>query len=604
MFANFRVSARLIGGFLVVALIALCVALVGYIQINRVSKIFLQDALAGASAKFDVAHFVSDTFHFNDIVTEYVLNAQRPDAKEALGKEYAEERADLLDDIRLLAQSMPEADERERVGKMAGDLAVVLEKADKMIAAADRDRILFGPSVQEAMSEFDQVKDGFDSKTAALQEDIAGDVSRSKKQAERVVAVAKALQAALAAGAFIVALLLGWWASRSVTGPIAYLVRVSKEITAGDLGAKAQLDKKDELGDLAQAINTMTDNLSKTIDSEKQANVYLESVIGDYMSFIENVAAGNLAVKLNVNGGDDQLARLGRNLNQMVESLRGIAGNVKEATADITSSAGEISAASTQHNSSATEQAASIQQTNATVDEVRQISEQTAERARQVADIAKESAQISEAGREAVAHTIDGMNEIKEKVETIAENILALSEQTQQISDIISTVNDIAEQSNLLALNASIEAARAGEQGKGFAVVAQEVRNLAEQSQQATAQVSAILSDIQKATNAVVMVTEEGTKGVDQGSELARKAGSTIAKLTESIEKALVAAQQIAASAEQQTGGMDQIAAAMELIHQATSQNLSGTQQTERAAQNLSELGSRLKELVAVYRVD
>ena len=604
MFANLRVSARLIGGFLVVALIALCVALVGYVQINRVSKIFLDDALAGASARVDVAHFASDTLHFNDIATEYVLNVQRPDVKEALGKDYAEERADLSNDLRALAQSMPEADEREAVDKMAADLTVVLEKADKMIAAADQDRVLFGPSVQLAMGEFDQVRDGFDAKTATLQTDIGKDVAMSTKQAERVVAVAKALQAALAAGAFIVASLLGLLAARSVTGPIAYLVRISKQITSGDLDVKAQLDNKDELGDLARAINTMTDNLSKTIDSEKQANVYLESVIGDYMSFIENVAAGNLAVKLNVNGGDDKIARLGRNLNQMVESLRGIAGNVKEATADITSSASEISAASTQHNSSATEQAASIQQTNATVDEVRQISEQTAERARQVADIAKESAEISEAGREAVAHTIDGMNEIKEKVETIAENILALSEQTQQISDIISTVNDIAEQSNLLALNASIEAARAGEQGKGFAVVAQEVRNLAEQSQQATAQVSAILSDIQKATNAVVMVTEEGTKGVDQGSELARKAGSTIAKLTESIEKALVAAQQIAASAEQQTGGMDQIAAAMELIHQATSQNLSGTQQTERAAQNLSELGSRLKELVAVYRVN
>ena len=94
----------------------------------------------------------------------------------------------------------------------------------------------------------------------------------------------------------------------------------------------------------------------------------------------------------------------------------------------------------------------------------------------------------------------------------IAETILALSEQTQQIGDIIATVNDIADQSNLLALNAAIEAARAGEAGKGFAVVAGEVRSLAEQSRQATAQVKEILGDIQKATNTAVMVTEEGTK--------------------------------------------------------------------------------------------
>ena len=95
----------------------------------------------------------------------------------------------------------------------------------------------------------------------------------------------------------------------------------------------------------------------------------------------------------------------------------------------------------------------------------------------------------------------------------IAEHILALSEQTQQIGEIIAAVNDLADQSNLLALNAAIEASRAGEQGRGFAVVAHEIRSLAEQSKAATAQVRTILSDIQRATNAAVMATEQGTKG-------------------------------------------------------------------------------------------
>ena len=122
------------------------------------------------------------------------------------------------------------------------------------------------------------------------------------------------------------------------------------------------------------------------------------------------------------------------------------------------------------------------------------------------------------------------------RVESIAENIVALSEQTQQIGEIITTVNDIAAQSNILALNASVEAARAGEYGKGFAVVAVEVRNLAEQSRQATAQVKAILSDIQKATNATVMATEEGTKQVEDGAQLAMKAGEAIEQLAEVIQ--------------------------------------------------------------------
>src|SRR5207237_6717599 len=120
---------------------------------------------------------------------------------------------------------------------------------------------------------------------------------------------------------------------------------------------------------------------------------------------------------------------------------------------------------------------------------------------------------------------VDGMGDIRSKVQTIAQDILALSEQTQQIGEITATVNDIADQSNLLALNAAIEAAKAGEQGKGFAVVASEVRNLAEQSKQATGKVRTILSDIQKATNAAVLPTEQGTSVAESGTGLAGRAG-------------------------------------------------------------------------------
>ena len=191
--------------------------------------------------------------------------------------------------------------------------------------------------------------------------------------------------------------------------------------------------------------------------------------------------------------------------------------------------------------------------------------------------------------------THESMSEIKARVESIAENILALSGQTQQIGEITATVNDIASQSNLLALNASVEAARAGEHGKGFAVVAVEVRNLAEQSKQATAQVKAILNEIQRATNAAVMATEEGTKGVDYGVQLTNQAGLTIEHMAESIGEGAAAAQQIVASSHQQATGMEQIALAMQSINQATLQNLAATNQTEKAARELSGLAHQLE---------
>ena len=117
------------------------------------------------------------------------------------------------------------------------------------------------------------------------------------------------------------------------------------------------------------------------------------------------------------------------------------------------------------------------------------------------------------------------MNHIREQMESIADSVVRLSEQGQAISEIIATVNDIAEESNLLAVNAAIEATRAGEFGKGFAVVAQEVKSLAEQSRQATAQVRTILMEVQKATSAAVMATEQGIQGRGRRGQAGHRRG-------------------------------------------------------------------------------
>ena len=164
-------------------------------------------------------------------------------------------------------------------------------------------------------------------------------------------------------------------------------------------------------------------------------------------------------------------------------------------------------------------------------------------------------------------------------------------------------MNDLAEQSNLLALNASIEAAKAGEQGKGFAVVAVEMRNLAEQSKQATAQVRTILSDIQRATRAAVAVTEEGSRKAETSVQLANSSGENIRRLAEVIKESSLAAKQIAALANQQSVGIEQISTAMTSIKQSTSEAVAGTKQIERALQDLKSLSDRLSSIVNRYEM-
>jgi len=195
------------------------------------------------------------------------------------------------------------------------------------------------------------------------------------------------------------------------------------------------------------------------------------------------------------------------------------------------------------------------------------------------------------------------MEEIRERVDAIAREIATLSDRTQQIGEITATVNGLADRSKLLALNASIEAARAGEHGKGFAVVAEEVSKLAEQSKEATAQVEAILGDVQAATSAAVLASHEGTEVVERGLGLSERAGQGISSLSDTIQEAFGAAQHIAASAHQQSVGIEQIAQAMNHVNDGTSQFLEGAHQSQMAAEKLNDLATQLSAVTERYRV-
>jgi len=277
---------------------------------------------------------------------------------------------------------------------------------------------------------------------------------------------------------------------------------------------------------------------------------------------------------------------------------RNITRDLRESIAGLYSSVSEITAMTTQVVAGAAETATAVSETTTTVEEVKQTAQVATQKARNVSESAQRTAQVSQTGRQSVEDSTQVMQRIREQMEAIAQSIVRLSEHSQAIGEIIATVNDLAEQSNLLAVNAAIEAARAGEQGKGFGVVAQEVKSLAEQSKQATAQVRAILTDVQKATGAAVMATEQGSKAVEAGVQQAAQAGEAIRQLAESIGEAAQAATQIAASSQQQFAGMDQVALAMENIKQASTQNVASSRQAETAAQSLHELGQKLKLLL------
>jgi methyl-accepting chemotaxis protein len=316
------------------------------------------------------------------------------------------------------------------------------------------------------------------------------------------------------------------------------------------------------------------------------------------------VGAGNLDFRLGVTTRDE-IGELARAFDHMTEKLQTTTlsrDELVEGSRVLAASAEEILASTTQIAAGSAQTATAVSQTTSTVEEVKRTAQVAAEKARHVSDQAQKTAQISQSGHKSVQESIEAMQRIQDQMGAIAESIVQLSEQNQAIGEIIATVSDLAEQSNLLAVNAAIEAAKAGEQGKGFAVVAQEVKSLAEQSKQATAQVRAILGDIQKATSAAVLATEQWGKAVEAGVQLSGEVGETIGVLASSIEEAARAATQIAVSAQQQLVGMDQVALAMENIKQTSTQNMESAKQNESIARNLHELGVKLQQLTAQYR--
>lgn len=315
------------------------------------------------------------------------------------------------------------------------------------------------------------------------------------------------------------------------------------------------------------------------------------------------IASGNLTLEFKPNSRKDEVGKLNMSFYQMVENLRTSLREISEAINLLGSSASEILAASTQVAAGVSETSSAISETTATVEEVRQAVQLSSQKASGVSDSSKQVIQVTQSGQKAVDETSTVMTDIKTQMESIANTIVRLSEHSQQIGGIIASVDDIADQSNLLAVNAAIEAAKAGEQGKGFSVVAQEIKNLSQQSKQSTVQVRSILSDVQKATTAAVMATEQGSKAVEKGVRQSEQAGEAIRKLVLNVNESVQAATQIVASSQQQVVGMDQVGLAMNNINQAGTENAASVKQAETAAKELHELGQKLKQLVEQYKI-
>lgn len=264
----------------------------------------------------------------------------------------------------------------------------------------------------------------------------------------------------------------------------------------------------------------------------------------------------------------------------------------------LASSSSQISATIEQQERIASQQAASVNETTTTMDELEASCRQAAEQAKAAVTAAQQALGLTQGGTQAVEETLEGMFTLEKKVGAIAEQILYLSEQAEQIGSISQLVSDLANKTNMLAFNSSVEAVRAGEHGKGFAVVANEIRKLADQSEKSAEKIGELVSEIQNAINSTVMVTDEGTKTVAAGVQVAQKTNQAFAGVADSVNKVVLNNQQISLNLKQQVDAMQQIVEAMETINKGAKETASGISQTKSGTDRLNDAAIVLKRIV------
>jgi methyl-accepting chemotaxis protein len=333
-----------------------------------------------------------------------------------------------------------------------------------------------------------------------------------------------------------------------ITHPLKEVTKVAENISNGQLDETIELKSNDEIGKLANAFNKMTQVIVKNLKGE-------------------------------------------------IEKSNRLIASIKEAIQQLSSSANEIMAISAQQSSGATQQASAVQEATTTSEEIAVSAKQVAENAKRVEAQSEHADGACNDGIYAVDNAIEGMGKLKEKVQSMAEAMLELGENSQKIGGIVDIIDEISDQTNLLALNAAIEAAGAGESGKRFSIVANEVRRLAERTVEATGQIKGLIDEIQKATNSSIMLTEEGTKGVDSASTLVARISEALANIISMVKETTNAAREIKLSTQQQTTASEQMAETIAEVRDVATQVAASAEETTQAITELTSLTERLKDL-------
>ncbi|MBC2690695.1 methyl-accepting chemotaxis protein [Pseudomonas kielensis] len=343
--------------------------------------------------------------------------------------------------------------------------------------------------------------------------------------------------------ALVVGLIAAWLITRLIVTPLRSVIRLAEQIAAGDLSASVVVTRRDEIGQLMQAMQQMGAGLSRIVSG-------LQAGIEQLASSAQSLSAGTEQTNLEVSSQKEETEQVATAMNQMTATVHDVARNAEEAAQAAQTADGKV-----------------------------------------------------ESGQQVVRQSMQRIELLADSATAASSSIESLSVEIQNIGSVLSVIKSVAEQTNLLALNAAIEAARAGEQGRGFAVVADEVRALAKRTQQSTEEIERLVTTLRGAAQSSVQQIQSSGELVKLAVSDALQTESALGSIAAAVSLIQQMNQQIAAAAEQQSSVAEEINRSVTSIRASADQSSLAMQGNAASSIELAQLGVELKAMVGHFRL-
>ncbi len=562
-FKNIKITRKLILGFLIVALLALLVGIVGMTGLFRMkaadNALYEDNALALRYSGQAAVTF--QQLRYNILKLQTITKDSDINDTKKLIDEYKTKTGEYIDSfLAVLDGNTAASDEMVSLsdGIESNWHEYTLILVDYLDCYDSKNTEGLKENTTKLAAVGSTIRDDFITLMDMVSEEAAGKASSNSRTAFSSIYT----MIATVAAAIILAILLGIYISKIIGSPLVILTKIAKMLSVGDINTEAVLTAKD---------------LEMKYRQDEIGNLYLafHELIGgtkEQVKAAQHVSAGDLTTEIKARSANDAL---GNALSNLVGSLNGIVSSIITASEQVAAGSNSLSDSSMALSQGATEQASSIEELTASIEEIASQTNLNSQNADMANDYARKAMSNAESGNVQMKDMLKAMDEI---------NVSSAG-----INKIIKVIDDIAFQTNILALNAAVEAARAGQHGLGFAVVAEEVRTLAAKSASAASETTEMI--------------EGSIRKVEAGTKIANETAKALDKIVEEVEKAASLVGSIATASKEQAAAIEQINQGVMQISQVVQMNAATSEESAAASEELSGQAAQLKEIVNSFKI-